>query len=128
MNIFKWFVSGSDAAAKVLDAGIKGVDALVFTEEEKTEAKQKLLSQWVDLQKSMGEETTVRSVSRRIIAMLLIVPFVLLIMMSAVAFPFNEVYAKFLLELASGNFGFMAMGVAAFYFGPYMLGRDMSKK
>lgn len=127
MNLLKWFASGPEAATKVLDAGIKGLDALVFTEEEKSELSKKLGDQWIELQKVLGEETTVRSVTRRMIALLVVAPFVLLVLGAAAAYPFHREYAGFLLELAQSQFGWLTMGVAAFYFGPFMLQR-MSKK
>lgn len=122
MNIFKWFTSGSKAAAQVLDGAIKGIDAIVYTEEEKAAVRSKLADQWLDLQKTLGEETTTRSVTRRILAVLIVVPFVVLVLAAAVAYPFYPEYSKFLLELAQSQFGLLALGVAGFYFGPYMFG------
>ena len=118
---FKWFASGPDAAGKVLDAGIKGIDALVYTDEEKSVAKQRLVDQWVELQKILGEETTVRAVTRRVLAVITISCFALLVMGAAISWPFSKEYAAFLLELASSQFGWLVLGVAGFYFGPYML-------
>lgn len=123
MNIFKWFASGSDAATKVMEGAVKGIDALVYTEEEKAAARQKLADQWLDLQKALGEETTVRSVTRRILAVMVVGCFTTLVMGAAVAYLFNQEYAKFLLELASSQFGILVIGVAGFYFGPYMFSR-----
>jgi hypothetical protein len=45
----------------------------------------------------------------------------------AAAYPFDKAYAAFLLELAQSQFGWLTMGVAAFYFGPHMLQRVMKK-
>jgi hypothetical protein len=123
MNIFKWFVSGSEAAGKVLDGAVKGIDALVYTEEERAVMKQKLGDQWLELQKALGEETTVRSVTRRILAVLIVVPFVFLILFAAFVYKFDMEYAKFLLALAESQFGWLVLGVAGFYFGPYMMNR-----
>lgn len=128
MNILKWFSSGPEAAGKVLDAGIKGLDALVFTDEERAELNRKLGAQWLELQKVLGEETTVRSVTRRMLALLVVCPFVALVLGCAAAYPFDKEYAKFLLELAQSQFGWLVMGVAAFYFGPHMIQRLMPKK
>ena len=123
MNFFKWFVSGSDAAKTVLDGAVKGIDALVYTDEERAEMRKKLGDQWLELQKALGEETTVRSVTRRILAVLIVVPFVLLILLAAAAYKFDPEYSKFLLSLADSQFGLLVLGVAGFYFGPYMLQR-----
>lgn len=123
MNIFKWFSSGSDAAKTVLDGAVKGIDALVYTDEERAEMRKKMGDQWLELQKALGEETTVRSVTRRILAVLVVVPFVLLVMAAAVIYKFDMKYAQFLLTLAESQFGWLVLGVAAFYFGPYMMNR-----
>lgn len=121
------FSSGPEAANKVLDAGIRGLDALVFTDEEKSIARQKLVDTWIETQKALQQETPIRSVTRRIIAFAVIFPFVLLILAAAVAFPFASEYSKFLLELAESQFGWLVVGVATFYFGP-MVGRIIPTK
>lgn len=128
MNILKWFSSGPAAAEKVLDAGIKGIDALVFTDEERAALHKELASNWLELQKVLGEETTVRSVTRRVIAIMVVGPFVALVLGAAAAFPFSQEYAKFLLELAQSQFGWLTLGVAGFYFGPHMIQRMSAKK
>lgn len=128
MSFLKWFTSGTEAAGKVLDAGIRGLDAIVFTEEERAELNKKLGDQWLELQKVLGEETTVRSVTRRVLALLVMVPFVLLILACAVVYPFSTEYAKFLLDLAQSQFGWLALGVVGFYFGPHMIQRMIGKK
>jgi hypothetical protein len=122
-SLFSWFASGPKAAERVLDGAISGIDKLIFTEEEKSEVRTKLADQWLELQKLLGEETTTRSVSRRIIALLFVVPFVLLNVSAAVIYAFNEAYARFMFEVADGQFGVLTLTVAGFYFGPYMLQR-----
>lgn len=126
MNLLSWFSSGPEAAGKVLDAGIKGIDALVFTKEEQAAAKQKLIDGWLGLQASMGEETTVRAVTRRVIAVIFAIPFVLMIITAAVVYPINAEYAKFLVDLAQGQFGWVVLATVTFYFGPYMVGQAVS--
>ncbi len=123
MGILDWFASGPKAAEKVLDASIRGVDALVYTDEEKAVAKQKVLESWLKLQETMGEETTVRAVTRRILAVMIMSPFVGMAVGAAVAYKFDKDYANFLYDMAEGSFGTMAIMVAVFYFGPYMLGQ-----
>ena len=127
MSIFSWLNTGSAAAQTVLTGAVKGLDMLVYTDEEKAVAHAKLVDQWVDLQKSLGEETTVRAVTRRILAVVIVVPFVLLVLAAATLYPFMPEYSKFLLELAQGQFGYLTIGVATFYFGPYMVGKAMGK-
>jgi len=127
MKLFSWLTSGPKAAEKVLDASIRGLDKIFHTKEEQSDARQKLTETWIGLQKILGDETTVRSVTRRILAIMVMVPFVLLILVAAFSWPFNPEYATFLLELADGQFSWLVIGVAGFYFGPHMIGR-MKKK
>jgi hypothetical protein len=128
VNIFsKLFGAGPEAAEKVLDAGIRGLDALVFTNEEKSAARQKLSDTWLETQKVLQAETSIRSVTRRIIAFAVIFPFVALIMFAAGVYPWRPEYSKFLIDLAQGQFGWLVVTVATFYFGP-MVGRIFETK
>ena len=128
MNLLKWFASGPEAATKVLDAGIKGLDALVFTDEEKAELQKRMGDQWIEIQKVMLGETSIQAVTRRVLAVLVVGSFTFLVIGAAFAYPFAQTYAAFLLDLAQSQFGWMAMGVMAFYFGPYMIQRILPKK
>ena len=120
-NPFKWFQSGSEAAEKVLDAGIRGLDALVFTDEEKLEFQRKLADQWIKLQETLGEETTVRGVTRRILAVLFSGAYLLLSTAAVVMYAFSTEYANFIWEVCNGQLGWITLAVAGFYFGPYFL-------
>ena len=128
MSIFsKLFSSGPDAAGRVLDAGIRGLDALVFTDEEKNAAKQKLSDTWLETQKVLQAETSIRSVTRRIIAFTIIFAFTALILTSAIVYKLDKDYSAFLLSLAESQFGWLVVTVATFYFGP-MVGRIFETK
>lgn len=128
MGLFDWFSSGPKAAEKVLDAGVRGLDALVFTDEERAELNKKLGELWVRTQEVISQESSIRSVTRRFLAFLVTIPYVALILSAAVAFYFNPEYAKFLLQLADSKFGWLVVAVAGFYFGPHMIGRFLQKK
>ena len=128
MNILKWFASGPAAAEKVLDGAIRGIDALVFTEEEKAELSKRLGDQWLDVQKVMLNETSIQAVTRRVLAVMVMGSFTLLVMGGAAVYYFNPEYAKFLVELAESQFGWMAIGIMGFYFGPYMIQRMLGPK
>lgn len=123
-----WFKSGPQAAEKVLDGAISGIDKIFFTDEEKSEAQQKLGDAWIELQKILTQETSTQAVTRRILSVLVVVPYVLMNVTACIAYPFSPDYAKFLMEVANGQFGWIVLAVVSFYFGPYMLGRMMEKK
>jgi hypothetical protein len=128
MKFFEWITAGPRAAEKVLDAGISGIDKLVYTEEEKAEARGKMLDSWIKLQETLGEETTVRGVTRRILAVMFCGVYVLLTLVAAVVWPWMKDYANFLWEIANGQYGWITMSVAVFYFGPYVFERMFAKK
>lgn len=128
MGMFDWFKSGPDAASKVLDAGIKGLDALVFTDEERAELNRKLGENWVELQKALASESTVRSVTRRIIAFSVIFPFVGLILLAVAVYKLDPEFSRFIITIAESKFGWLVVGVGGFYFGPHMLGRMKGKE
>lgn len=128
MNIFKWFSSGPAAAEKVLDAGIRGVDAIVYTEEEKADARMKLLDGWVELQKTLGEETSVRGVTRRILAFMYGGAYVVLSLGAVAAWKFDKEYADFMWDVANGTYGTITLTIVAFYFGPYFIQQLIGRK
>jgi hypothetical protein len=127
MSFFSWIKGGADAATKVLDAGINGLDALVLTDEEKIQYRQKLADNWVELQKTLGEETTVRGITRRLIALLFVASYVALILIAAALYLLVPEYSKFLIDLAEGKFGWIVLTVVGFYFGPYMIQKALQK-
>ncbi len=127
MSFIDWFKAGPDAASKVLDAGIKGIDALVFTDEEKSAARQKMVDSWIDLQKSLGEETSIRGVTRRALAFAVVLPWLTMNIAAAVIYPLYPTYSAFLMDVAEGKFGYLVIGVMMFYFGPFMISKAMGK-
>lgn len=127
-DLFRWFTAGTDSAEKVLDAGIRGIDALILTDEEKIEYHKKLADQWIELQKTLGPETTIRAVTRRILSVGIMGSYMLLCLVAAAVWPWLPGYTQVLLDIADGKFGLMTIGVAGFYFGPYMIGQFMKKK
>lgn len=128
MNIFKWIFGAPSAAEKVLDGAVNGIDKLVYTEEERAEAKEKFLEHWLKLQATLGEETTVRGVTRRILAVLFCGTYVLLTLVAAAVWPWMKEYADFLWEIANGQYGWIVLTVVVFYFGPYVIERMLGKK
>jgi len=135
MSFWSWFSTGSKAAdtaietgAKVVEAGINALDAVFFTEEERAQFHKELADQWMQIQLATKDESSIRSVTRRVIAFLIIGPFVLVVLGAVFVWPFNPAYAGFLLQVVEGYFGGLALGVAAFYFGPHLIGRAFRKQ
>ncbi len=129
MRLLDWITAGPKAAEKVLDATVSGIDKLVYTEEEREDARSKFLDHWLELQKTLGEETSVRGVTRRIIALLCIGTYVGLSVASVAVWKFDKLYADFIWEVANaGQYGYITLTIVAFYFGPYFLQKLLGKK
>jgi hypothetical protein len=128
MNPFKWFIAGPEAATKALEAGIRGLDALVFTDEERLEYQRKMADAWIKLQEILGEETTVRGVTRRILAVMFTGAYLILSFLAVGMYAVNTAYADFIWEVCNGQLGWITLTVAAFYFGPYFLTQLVSGK
>lgn len=129
MGIFDWLTAGPKAAEKVLDGAISGIDKLVLTEEEKQDLRQKLAENWIELQKLLGEETTVRGITRRILAVMCVGTYIGLSVTSVVVWKFDKTFADFIWEVANaGQYGYITLAIVAFYFGPYFLSSLLGKK
>lgn len=128
MKLLDIFRSGPAAADKVLDATIAGIDKLVYTDEEKAEARKALLDNWLDLQKTLGEETSIRGVTRRILACVYSGTYVFLTLAAVGVWKFDPEYADFMWDIAQGTYGTITLTVAAFYFGPYFIQKLLGKK
>lgn len=68
MSVFSWLTGGAKSADTVLSGMVNGIDALVFTEEEKVVYVAEAQKVWLDTQKALAEETSPRSVNRRWVA------------------------------------------------------------
>jgi len=117
---------GLDMVDKGLDSLYAGVDKVFFTAEEKSEAALKITEAAIEMVKSTQGESTVRSVTRRIMAILIMGPFVLLICSSAVVWRFDPAWAKVILE-AAGMLSNLALAVGIFYFGYYGIKQIVKK-
>lgn len=124
MGIFSFLKSNKKTVDKVVDGAISGIDKIFYTNEEKAEARRKLADGVQEFVQTTLNENTVRSKTRRVIAIMIMGVFLLLILGAAAAFPFDEGYSKFLFEIV-GDMSTFALMVAAFFFGAHMLGRDI---
>lgn len=131
-SILGWFGGGTKAADTIIDGAVAGIDKLVFTDEERSELRGKLAEQWIELQKTLGEETSVRGVTRRILAVMFSSIYILFSVASVIIWPFWKEYADFIWDVANNVYGYITLAIVAFYFGPYFLSqlveRFMGKK
>lgn len=121
MGLFSWLRTSEKAVDTGLDLvkkGADGIDMLIFTDEEKARFSAETMQLWLKTQEVIKDESSIRSVTRRILAVAIVGEFLLFLLMAGVGFLFNVGWAKYLLMLAQELSG-LAMLVAGFYFGYY---------
>lgn len=107
-----------DTAADVVKKGVDGVDALFFTDEERSAANTERLKLWLEVQKTLINENTAKSITRRIIATIIIGSFMLQSFISIGLYRFDKLWSQFVLDIMKAE-GTLVLTVAFFYFGYY---------
>jgi len=120
----KLFGSGETAGKvieKAADGIYNGIDKLVYTDEERADALAKGRELFMEFAKVAYDENSIRSVTRRWLAFMVVAPTMLAFVVSGVMYLFNQPYADHLFQMVQ-TMGPWAAGVLAFYFGPHILG------
>jgi len=119
-NWAKSILSIGKNSETLITGAVAGIDALVFTAEEKSRASLEAYQLWLKTQEVLASESSVRSITRRILAIMILGTFLGLLIAAAVAYPISETYAAFLLSLASELSG-LSLAIGCFYFGVHLL-------
>ena len=136
MSFFSWFSSAPKVVDNVLDkdSGLltqvgNWIGGMNYTEEEQAEANTDLRKGVVSYAiASMGENSE-RSKARRMIAVLWIKTQMGLVLMCAIAAPWNMVLAEFYFKLATSSNMLGGTGaIITFFFDSYMLARHNETK
>ena len=99
-----------------------------YTDEEKAESKERLNQSLVDYIKSTLSENTVRSKTRRFLAIMWISVELFLVLLTCASAPFDIELAEFYWSVASSELMFWGtMSVIGFFFGPYMIGNHFNR-
>jgi hypothetical protein len=120
LGVFSKLFGSAKTVDTLVDGAVKGIDALVFTEEEKSEAHRETFQLWLKMQEVVSQESSVRSVTRRILAVMIVGTFLFFLISAAVAYPISIDYAKFLLSLAK-ELGGLTLAIGCFYFGVHLI-------
>ena len=115
-----------ETAGKVVDGVISGVDKLFFTDEEKTEASQKAMDSIYSFIKTTMDESSIRSITRRVLAVEVVSAFVFLLLAGAIIYILNPTWAAHVLDCAKALSN-LVLAVSVFYFGPYQVWGDDSE-
>jgi len=134
LSLFKSSDKVADMGKTIVEGTVAGIDKIFYTEEEKaenkmkiTELKQKGYELWLKLQETIANENTARSITRRILAVMFCGSYLLLLLASATLFPWFAEWAGQLFEYAKVLTN-PVLAVIIFYFGPYAVGKYLSKK
>jgi len=129
-NPLTWFDKTEkviNIADKFLDGAMSGIDKLVFTDQEKVEFSQAAGKAYLEHQKVILKENTAKSITRRILAVMVMGTFLLLLVFSVGIYTIDPEWSKFSLQVASTlSTGFTA--IIVFYFGYYAIGNLMDKR
>lgn len=111
-----------DIAEKVTVGIMDGIDAAWYTDEEKAADAQERRGSWLKMMEATAGENSIRSVTRRILAFLVIGPFMGLLICAAGLYKFDLKWAEFILSLLT-EISNIVLGIVLFYFGPYEVGK-----
>lgn len=110
----------------IIEKGAEGIGKLVFTDQEKAELSQKTYETWLEVQKITGSENSIRSITRRILAVLIMGTFLLFLIGAGSLYPFVPAWSAFLLSLAK-ELSNLVLAVAVFYFGYFGIQQIVKK-
>lgn len=117
-GLLSFFTGTSTVAEKAVDGIIAGADALVFTEEEKSVANQKLLDwklQWLQL-------TNPQNKARRIIAFGVVALWMLLILVGVTARGFKDVeFSSYVFKVLTDVVSIPFSIIIGFYFAAHLV-------
>ncbi len=126
LNLFK----GKIDAGKLVESVTKGIDKLAFTKEERSDFNMKTADKMAEFIGNTLSENTVRSKTRRHIALLVIYLFIILVLSAIVLSFFDKEASEFIFTVikdSSIQTGFI-MVLAFFFGGYYMKGISLNKK
>lgn len=124
-NLFGSATTIDKVAITAADGIYNGIDKLVYTPEEKAEALAAGRETFLKFIDKAYDQNTIRSITRRWLAFLIVGPSMVIFLSSAICYPFSPLLAKHLFELFQ-VIAPWAGGVLIFYFGPHLIGAAKS--
>lgn len=103
MGFLSWMKTSEKAVDTATDIAKDisgGIDVLVYTEEEKAQARQKAVDTWIRIQEAIRNENSERAKTRRILAKYLFQVQMTLVLGAVAVFPFNAGYAGYIRQMA----------------------------
>lgn len=119
-KLASWIMGGS--VDNIVDKASAGIDALVFTDQEKAGMKTKMNEKVLDFRLKYAEITANQSPARRMIALIVTAMWVALIVTGVLAKGFGaEEFATYCFATLNDNVNYSFLAVIAFYFSAHLL-------
>lgn len=130
MNVFGWLTGGAKSADKVIDGIINGADALVFTKQEQSEFDIERQKLWLDIQKTLAQESAPQAVNRRIFvwAIVLMTAFMTLTALAYTALGMFDMAANVIKVGAAFGWDLAFSLAVGCYFGTHIVSKAVGKK
>ena len=116
-NFFGWLMGGAKSAEKMVDAVINTGDKLVYTDEERAEARAKTREWFLQYLKA----TQPQNVSRRLIAVIVTGLWALLVLAASIAHFIDPKAGQFLFDVLEQNVNTPFLVILSFYFAAHVM-------
>ncbi len=127
LNLFKSATTISSIAEKTTDGIISSLDKLVFTDEEKSDVSMQTVKLYLKFNELTANENTVRSITRRILAVSIMGAYLFLIILSGIIFKIDPDWSTRLFGCAK-ELSSLTIAIGILYFGPYQLSKLFNKE
>jgi hypothetical protein len=118
-----------NTVADTVKAGVGMIDEAFYTDQEKAQNALKTWDVWLNIQKTTAQENSIRSVTRRILAWMIIGVFLLLVVSACgLYYWFPEWSAYIGTTISETQLGWLVLAVGTFYFGTYGIGTLVKKE
>lgn len=127
-----WSVLGSskvvDTVADTVKGGLELTDKAFFTDQEKAEANAKMLDTWIKIQEATASENSIRSITRRVLAWMIMGFFVFCGFASCCLYRVDPGWSAYIMTyVVETDLHWLTLAVGCFYFGTYGIGNMMGK-
>ena len=105
-----------DTASNVIEAGVRGLDALFFTDEEKSQASMKVTETWLKMQQATANENSAKSITRRYLAFGFCGEHIFLGLFAVGVWPWFPKYSEYIFEFMKTQ-SKIILAIVILYFG-----------
>ncbi len=119
----------ADTVSTAVKTGFGMLDNAFYTDQEKAADSREGMKIWLEIQKVLAGENSLRSITRRIIAWAFVAEFLLAFNVGLVCALFFEAKVEKVVAIAATfQLGYIVLTIVAFYFGTYGIGQLLNKK